>query len=209
MDLREPPEADEGIRRTRSSGVLTELRNKSTRAQTGRETARQVREHSAERGMFDMEVEDEPPLEIKRKIKVPLGNGLHPMTAVRADSHSTYLGEDQPSFGPSTSSFAPSSAPSSVTESGRPGQSSSGDPHTVPNSPPVYPDDNPRQELFIFMEDLTGRLKHPCVLDLKMGTRQYGYDATPLKKRSQRKKCDATTSRTLGVRMCGMQVSFS
>ncbi|CAA7260232.1 unnamed protein product [Cyclocybe aegerita] len=71
----------------------------------------------------------------------------------------------------------------------------------VESEPPVT-----RQNHFILMEDLTGRLKHPCVIDLKMGTRQYGMDATSAKKKSQRKKCDRTTSRTLGVRVCGMQV---
>ncbi|KAF9247114.1 SAICAR synthase-like protein [Melanogaster broomeanus] len=79
----------------------------------------------------------------------------------------------------------------------------------VPNKPfslRVNSDSGARQHHFILMEDLTGRLKRSCVLDLKMGTRQYGMDAISSKKKSQRKKCDRTTSRPLGVRVCGMQV---
>ncbi|CAG0918253.1 unnamed protein product [Notodromas monacha] len=59
---------------------------------------------------------------------------------------------------------------------------------------------------FIVLENLASKITYPCILDLKMGVRNFGDDAPPSKILSQKAKGAATTTGKLGVRICGMQV---
>ncbi|KAI1727997.1 inositol polyphosphate kinase domain-containing protein [Ditylenchus destructor] len=58
---------------------------------------------------------------------------------------------------------------------------------------------------FLMFENLAAKYKHPCIVDFKLGTRQYGDNVSDKKKWSHIFKCASTTSKDLGLRICGLQ----
>ncbi|XP_032241430.2 inositol hexakisphosphate kinase 3 [Nematostella vectensis] len=65
--------------------------------------------------------------------------------------------------------------------------------------------ENKLQE-FILMENIARDIAHPSIMDLKMGNEGHSDYSDEEKQERQRAKCDASTSKSLGVRIAGMQV---
>ncbi|KAL0470126.1 SAICAR synthase-like protein [Neurospora intermedia] len=134
---------------------------------------------------------EEPVFESGGVPDVPGEESIGPLDTTHNDSNGTN-GVDT---SVNTDDLAPSSPPNEIAKIPRP-----------INPKEAQTQTDSRVEYFLLLEDLTAGMKRPCIMDLKMGTRQYGVEASPKKQKSQQGKCAKTTSRELGVRVCGLQV---
>jgi hypothetical protein len=62
------------------------------------------------------------------------------------------------------------------------------------------------QQEWLVLENLLAGMRRPAALDLKVGSRTYGLDATPEKIREQTMKARASTLSTLGIRVVGCRM---
>lgn len=66
--------------------------------------------------------------------------------------------------------------------------------------------DGAEDEIYLRLQDVTLGWSHPSIVDIKIGQVGYGPDAPPSKVLSHEHKSATTTSGSLGLRICGMQV---
>ncbi|KAJ9470545.1 putative inositol polyphosphate kinase [Diplonema papillatum] len=69
----------------------------------------------------------------------------------------------------------------------------------------IFPHYPPQAVKFLLLRDVISGFSKPCILDIKMGIRGYGLNASPTKRKSKTSKANQTTSSTLGLRMHGMK----
>lgn len=59
--------------------------------------------------------------------------------------------------------------------------------------------------VFMLIENVTFKYKRPCILDLKIGYRAHGDNTDPEKIKRKMHRCETTTTRICGIRLCGLQ----
>eukprot|EP00038_Savillea_parva_P028956 m.68019 g.68019 ORF g.68019 m.68019 type:complete len:1158 (+) comp8484_c0_seq1:350-3823(+) len=72
--------------------------------------------------------------------------------------------------------------------------------------PPLSADEGATGQVCIVIENLLAQFSKPCILDVKVGTRQHGDEVTGPKRERAIQRCAQTTSAILGLRVSGMRV---